>query len=95
MAILNRRNALLGWIAWQAGKRVAKSKAKAAIPGSGGSGRPWKRLLVGLAAATGALWFWRRRTPERQLQAEMDAALAGSAADAEAPPPASGPPEGA
>jgi len=28
MAIFNRRNAVLGWLAWLAGKRVLKRKAK-------------------------------------------------------------------
>ncbi|MBA2360178.1 MAG: hypothetical protein H0V79_04430 [Actinobacteria bacterium] len=63
MGIVNRRNAMLGWMAWQAGKRVAKRKAKDAVPGrSGDSIRPNKGAIVSLLAAVGgALWFWRRQ----------------------------------
>ena len=64
MGIVNRRNAVLGWTAWQVGKRVIKRRARAAVPGTQeGSWRPNKAALVALlaAAAGGALWFWRRR----------------------------------
>lgn len=54
---------MLGWMAWQAGKRVARKKAKDAVPGrSGDSMRPNKGAIVSLLAAVGgALWFWRRQ----------------------------------
>ena len=63
MTIVNRRNAVLGWGVWQVGKRAAKRKAKNALPGrADDTKRPNKRAIVsGLAAAGGALWFWRRR----------------------------------
>lgn len=63
MGILNKRNAVLGWGVWQIGKRVAKKKAKDAIPGrADDSKRPNKGAMVSaLAAVGGALWFWRRR----------------------------------
>jgi LPXTG-motif cell wall-anchored protein len=63
MGLMNKRNALLGWTVWQVGKRVAKKKAKAAVPGrSGDSARPNKSAIAtGLAAVGGALWFLRRR----------------------------------
>lgn len=63
MGILNKRNAVLGWAVWQVGKRFAKRKAKAAVPGTvEGSKRLNKpAILSGLAALGGALWFWRRR----------------------------------
>ena len=66
MGIVNRRNAMLGWVAWQAGKRVAKKKARGAMPGrSGASNRPNKGAIVSLlAAAVGGLWFWRRQRDE-------------------------------
>ena len=63
MGIVNRRNAVLGWAAWQVGKRFARRKAKAAVPAiDTESKRPNKpAVLSALAAAGGALWFWRRR----------------------------------
>jgi LPXTG-motif cell wall-anchored protein len=63
MAILNKRNAVLGWAAWQVAKQAGKRKAKQAVPGRGGDGkRPNKgAIFSGLAALGGALWFWRRR----------------------------------
>lgn len=63
MGILNKRNAVLGWGVWQVGKRVAKRKAKGAVPGrADDSMRPNKGAIVSaLAAVGGALWFWRRR----------------------------------
>ena len=62
MGILNKRNAVLGWTAWQVGKRVAKRKAKDAIPGRvDDSMKPNKGAIVSAVAAIGgALWFWRR-----------------------------------
>lgn len=64
MGILNKRNAVLGWGAWQVGKRIAKRKAKDALPGRvDDSMRPNKGAIVSaLAAVGGALWFWRRRS---------------------------------
>ncbi len=60
MAIVNRRNAVLGWGVWQVSKLAAKRKAKSATHSSGG-GRPNKSMVaVGLAGAAGALTFWRR-----------------------------------
>jgi len=32
MSIVNRRNAVLGWLAWVGVKSIAKSKTKAAVP---------------------------------------------------------------
>ena len=63
MALLNKRNAVLGWTVWKLGKRVAKRKAKEAVPGRvDDSMRPNKSAIAtGLATLGGALWFWRRR----------------------------------
>lgn len=61
MSIVNRRNAMLGWLTWSAGKRIAKRKARTAVPGVE-DGRPNKGLIVSLLAAAGAvLFFWRRK----------------------------------
>jgi LPXTG-motif cell wall-anchored protein len=63
MGIVNKRNAVLGWMTWNVGKRVARKKAKAAKPAIEG-GRP-NKPAVGLAAALatlgGVLFFWRRK----------------------------------
>ena len=64
MGIFNKRNAVLGWVVWKVGKRLAKRKARDVVPGAGGDGSSSKvqaAALAGLAAAAGALWFWRRR----------------------------------
>lgn len=62
MAILNKRNAILGWSVWQVSKQVAKRKVKQATPGRvDDTKRPNKGAIVSaLAAAGGALWLWRR-----------------------------------
>jgi LPXTG-motif cell wall-anchored protein len=63
MGIVNKRNALLGWVTWNLGKRVARKKAKAALPAVEG-GRPNKPavgLAAGLAAVGGVLLFWRKK----------------------------------
>ncbi len=68
MGIVNKRNAVLGWLTWQAGKRVAKKKARDAVPSVEG-GKPNKSatvaILAGLGGAVGsALWLWRRQKGE-------------------------------
>ena len=60
MSILNKRNAVLGWGVWKVGKLAAKRKAKQAVQGKEKTGRKGK-ILPAVAAAGGALWFWRRR----------------------------------
>ncbi|MBA2568318.1 MAG: hypothetical protein H0V11_03125 [Actinobacteria bacterium] len=62
MGIMNKRNAVLGWTAWQVGKRVMKRKARDAVPGRvDESMRPNKgAILAALLAVGGALLFWRR-----------------------------------
>jgi hypothetical protein len=60
MGIINKRNAVLGWLTWSVGKRAAKKKAKAAVPAVEG-GRPNKpALAAGIAALAGTLLFWRK-----------------------------------
>ena len=63
MGVVNRRNAVLGWTVWKVGKRVAKRKAKAAVPSiDPETKRPNKSLIASVAGAgAGALWFVRRR----------------------------------
>jgi hypothetical protein len=57
MAILNKRNALVGWVTVKLGKRVVKQKAAGAVP----SARTGGAAAGGLAALGGALLFWRRK----------------------------------
>jgi hypothetical protein len=61
MGIVNRRNALLGWLAWQGAKMVLKRKAMAAMPSvDPQTKRPNKgAILAVLAVVAGAVFFWR------------------------------------
>ena len=63
MSIFNRRNAVIGWIAWAAGKRLAKRKARDAVPSIDAATKKPNRpaIVAGLLALGGALMFWRRR----------------------------------
>ena len=62
MGVVNRRNAVLGWTVWQVGKRVAKRKAKDAVPAiDRESKRPNKTAIVAaLAALAGGAMLWRK-----------------------------------
>jgi hypothetical protein len=64
MSVLNKRNAVLGWVVWNAAKIAAKRKAKSAAPGrANGSMRPNKgAIAAALATVGGAVWFLRRRS---------------------------------
>ena len=68
MSIVNRRNAVVGWLTWLTAKRVLKKKAREAVPGTvEGSKRPNKgAIATGLAAVGGLLWLWRRKTSNDQ-----------------------------
>jgi hypothetical protein len=68
MGIVNRRNAVIGWTVLQVGKRVAKRKAKAAVPSiDPETKRPNKSLIASVTgAAAGALWFVRRRRKDEK-----------------------------
>ena len=70
MGFFNRRNALIGWLAWNVAKRVIRRKAKAAVPSIDTEAkRPNKPaiLLAALAAVGGALLFWRSRSGDDDL----------------------------
>ena len=70
MGIMNRRNAMLGWIVWEAGKRMAKKKAKAAIPGRvDDSNRPNRGAIASLLVVLlGALWIWYRLSDDDDFE---------------------------
>jgi hypothetical protein len=57
MSILNKRNAIVGWVAVKLGKRVVKQKAANAVP----SARTGGAAAGALAALGGVLFFWRRK----------------------------------
>lgn len=63
MGIFNRRNAILGWLVWNVGKRFGKRKAREAVPSiDRDTKRPNKpAILSGLAAVGGALWVFGRK----------------------------------
>ena len=66
MTILNRRNAVLGWMVWGAFKQIGKQKARKAVPGTGDYAGLNKPAIATIAAvATGAaLLVWRMKFGE-------------------------------
>ena len=64
MSILNRRNAVLGWVAVAVGKRVIKKKAKAVVPAVDAETRKPNKSAVALliAGAVGVTTFLRSRS---------------------------------
>ena len=61
MSVLNKRNAVMGWVAWNVVKQAARRKAKQTA--TGGDGHRRGRLLkpAAIAAAVGgAVFLWRR-----------------------------------
>jgi MYXO-CTERM domain-containing protein len=64
MGIVNRRNAVVGWLTLVVAKRVVKKKVRDAVPSVDPETRkPNKSALALLAAgAVGAATFWRRRS---------------------------------
>ena len=65
--MLNRRKAMVGWLAYKAAKpivrRALRSRAKGAVPGRRGASRVPNNaaILATLAAVAGGLVFWRNR----------------------------------
>jgi hypothetical protein len=78
MSILNRRNAVVGWLTWLTAKALLKRKARQAVPGTvEGTKRPNKGAIAAVvAAAVGVLLFWRRKSsgdaPEAEPQPEHE-----------------------
>lgn len=62
--MLNRRKAMIGYVAYTIGKplakRAMKRKAKAAAP-SKRAGISGATVAAAIGAAVGALFFWRKR----------------------------------
>jgi hypothetical protein len=72
VAVFNRRNAAVGWLALLVGKRVLKRKAKQAVPAlDPESKRPNKSALALLVASVvGVATFWRRRSEDEETEPE-------------------------
>jgi hypothetical protein len=64
MGIVNRRNAVVGWLTLVVAKRVVKKKAKDAVPSvDPETKKPNTSALALLAASVvGVATFWRRRS---------------------------------
>jgi len=69
MSIVNRRNAVLGWLAWLGVKSVAKSKAKSAVPAV--KDKPAK-AAAGAAAAVGGIVLFKRLRRRRGSVSETE-----------------------
>lgn len=63
MGFFNRRNAFLGWLVWTVAKRIAKRKAKAAIPSiDATTKRPnLPTIVLALAGAGAVAYYWWNR----------------------------------
>ena len=63
MGVINRRNAVVGWLTWTVGKRVLKKKARDAVPGIDTETKKPNRSAIALAVAAvvGAATFWKKR----------------------------------
>jgi hypothetical protein len=73
MAVFNRRNAAVGWLALLVGKRIVKRKAQQAVPAlDPESKRPNKSAIaLAVASAVGVVTFWRRRAANEETDAEQ------------------------
>jgi len=60
VSIVNRRNAVMGWVAWEVGKRVIRYKAMHAVP-KVEERRPNKGAIALFAATVGGIVFFLRR----------------------------------
>ena len=69
---MNRRNAFVGWLAWEIGKRVLKRRAAAAVPSfDTDTKRPNRSaLIVAGALVAGLAWLWFRGGGDGDLPTE-------------------------
>jgi hypothetical protein len=72
MAVFNRRNAAVGWLALLVGKRMVKRKAKQAVPALDPESKRPNRSAIALvlASAVGVVTFWRRRSDDEETDTE-------------------------
>jgi ABC-type Co2+ transport system permease subunit len=64
--MINRRNAVLGWMVWSAFKQIGKQKARKAVPGAGdyaGLNKPAIATIAAVAIGAG-LAVWRIKFSE-------------------------------
>jgi hypothetical protein len=68
VAVFNRRNAAVGWLALFAGKRILKRKAKGALPALDPESKRPNRSAIALvlASVVGVATFWRRRSGDEE-----------------------------
>jgi hypothetical protein len=68
VSVLNRRNAVVGYLALAVGKRVLKKKAKDAVPAIDTETKKPNKSAIALlvAGAVGALTFWRKRSGDEE-----------------------------
>jgi len=66
VSVINRRNAVFGFIVWEALKGMGKQKAKKQLPRvDRETKRPnWSAVAVGLASVFGLFLFWRSRSDD-------------------------------
>ena len=63
MSVMNRRNAVFGWIAWAIAKEALRSKTRHTVHRNGGSSRSKLVVPAAIAAAIGgAVFFWKRQS---------------------------------
>ena len=64
MSVINRRNAVVGWVALTVGKRVLKKKAKDAVPSVDPETKKPNKSAIALllASVVGLATFWRSRS---------------------------------
>jgi hypothetical protein len=61
MSVINKRNAVFGWLAWKVVKQAAKQKAKLETRADDGRRRGKLVAPAAIAAAVGgAVFVWRR-----------------------------------
>jgi hypothetical protein len=64
MSVMNRRNAVFGWIAWAIAKEALRSKSRHVVHRNGTSTRSKLVVPAAIAAAVGgAVLFWKRQQP--------------------------------
>jgi len=64
VSVFNRRNALVGWLAWSVGKQVLRQKAKDVVPGVDTETKRPNKSAIALVVATsvGVLTFVKKRS---------------------------------